>query len=249
MKRLILTTTIILIISFISCKKEETPENQKLPAEFITTYKTKVPEPSDLTFSYDKKALWTVSDETNRAYLISFEGEILDEVQLKGKDPEGITVLNDSTFAVVFERDRILAKYTLSGDEIFNKKFDEFKGELNAGFEGITLNPNNGHFYLVNEKYPRLFIELDSDLNVIKKNEITYAEDYSGIFYDETKNRLWIISDENNMIGQCDFDGNLLESFRVTVPQMEGIAVDHQSKRIFAISDITGELFVYKIVE
>ncbi len=249
MKHLLLTAALILTVSLISCKKEETPENQNLPAEFITIYKTKVPEPSDLALSYDKKALWTVSDETNKAYLISFEGEILKTIQLEGKDPEGITVIDDTTLAVVFERERIFTKVTTSGKELFSKKFEELKGELNAGLEGVTYNPSNNHFFMVNEKFPRLLIELDQDLNIIKQTELTYAEDYSGVFYDETKEQLWIISDENNMIAQTDFSGAVKESFRVKVPQMEGIAIDHQIKRIYAISDITGELFVYKIIE
>lgn len=232
-----------------ACKEAPKPENQKIPAEFLTSYKTDVPEPSDLCLSYDGKALWTVSDEENSAYLISFKGKILQTVKLNGVDPEGITVVDDTTFAVVFERERIFAKYLTSGKEIFRKKFDEFKGELNTGFEGLTINTKNGHYFIVNEKNPRLLIELDADLNVIVKTELTDTDDYSGVFYDDTLDQLWIISDENNAIMQCDFDGSIKESFRVTVPQMEGIAVDHKTKRIYAISDITGELFVYKILE
>ncbi len=237
----------VLIVSFTYCKENNRPKNQKHPAEFLNSYKTKVPEPSDLALSYDRKAVWTVSDETNKAYLISFEGKILKTIKLKSEDPEGITVIDDTTLAVVFERKRTLVKITTKGKELERKTFKELKGDLNSGLEGVTYNPNNKHFFMVNEKSPRLFIELDPDLNIIQKKEITYAKDYSGIFYDKEKDRLWIISDESSMIGQCDFEGNLIESFRVKVPQMEGIAVDHIAKRIYAISDLTGELFVYGI--
>lgn len=249
MKHLIVYISLLFIFSLSACKEDKQTIDEKLPAEFIASYKTNVPEPSDLCLSYDGTALWTVSDEENSAYLISFDGKILQTIKLNGIDPEGITVIDDTTFAVVFERERIFAKYLTNGTEIFRKKFDEFTGELNSGFEGLTLNTKNGHYFIINEKSPRLLIELDADLNVINKTELTDAEDYSGVFYDETKDQLWIISDESNAVMQCNFDGSIKESFRVTVPQMEGIAVDHKSKRIYAISDITGELFVYNILE
>jgi uncharacterized protein YjiK len=249
MKYFILLISVLSALMFTSCQESKEVKDEKLPAELIASYKTKVPEPSDLCLSFDKKALWTVSDEENSAYLISFDGNILQTIKLKGEDPEGITVINDSTFAVVFDRERIFAKYSLNGDELFRKKFEEFKGDLNAGFEGLTLNTKNGHYFIVNEKLPRLLIELDADLNVVVKTELTDTEDYSGVFYDDVKDQLWLISDENNAIMQCNFDGSIKESFRVTVPQMEGIAVDHKSKRIYTISDITGELFVYQILD
>lgn len=249
MKNFIFLFLVLPIIFLNSCTDTEKSQEKKTTAEFIVSYKTDVPEPSDLTLSYDKKALWTVSDENSTAYLISFDGKILETIKLKGNDLEGITVIDDTTIAVVFERKRTFAKYSTKGKELFRKTFDEFKGELNAGFEGLTFNTTNGHFFIVNEKSPGLLIELDAELNVIKKTELTYAEDYSGVFYDEAEDQLWIISDENKMIAQCNFDGSVKESFKVTVPQMEGIAVDNNTKRIYAISDITGELFVYKILE
>lgn len=243
-----ITYIILVLISFslFSCKNEQTDGD---PVELINTFKTKVPEPSDLALSYDGKALWTVSDEENTAYLISFEGKILDEIKVDGDDLEGITVIDDTTIAVALERDRVVVKLTTSGKELSRKKFEELTGELNAGIEGLTYNTNNGHFFMVNEKTPRLFIETDADLNIIKKEDWTYTEDISGIFYDNKEDCLWIISDENNSVMKCDLNGKMFDSFRVTIPQMEGIAVDHKSKKIYAVSDITGELFVYKILK
>ena len=248
MKKYIVLVSVLIIVSFVACNNSNKSQDKKSPVELITSNKSEVIEPSDLCFSYDKNALWTVSDETNSAYLISFEGKILKTIKLEGKDPEGITVIDDTTFAVVFERQRIFAKYSTSGKELLRKTFEEFTGELNAGFEGLTYNPTNGHFFIVNEKDPRLFIELDGDLNIIKKKELTFASDYSGVFYDSINDCLWLISDESKLIAKCDFDGNVLDSFNVSVPQMEGIAVDFNTKRIYAISDITWELFVYKIL-
>lgn len=238
-----------LALSFILLSCEDTHEQKGTPVELMSTFKTKVPEPSDLCLSYDGKTLWTVSDEDGSAYLISFEGKILKKIKVNGNDLEGITVIDDTTIAVALERDRIVVKLTISGKELSRKKFDELKGELNAGIEGLTYNPSNRHFFMVNEKDPCLFIETDADLNIIKKENWSYTDDLSGIFYDKINNCLWIISDENNAVNKCNLNGEMFDSFRVTVPQMEGITIDHKNKRMYAVSDITGELFVYKILE
>jgi len=236
----------VLAFSLFSCKDSK---EQKESIKLINTIKTKVPEPSDLCLSYDEKALWTVSDEENEIYLLSFEGKILETIKVDGNDLEGVTAIDDTTLAVILERDRIVVKLTTSGKELSRKKYSELKGKLNAGLEGITYNPINGHFFMVNEKTPCLFIETDTDLNIIKKEEWDYTDDISGIFYDKKMDCLWIISDENNSIMKCDLNGKMFDSIRVTVPQMEGIAVDHTNNRVYAISDITGELFVYKLSE
>lgn len=249
MKTLLKFLIVILTITTISCRETKDSTDQKLPAEFIIKHKTKVSQPSGLALSYDKKALWTVSDSKNKAYLLSFDGEILESLQLDGVDPEGITIIDDTTIGVVFERERILALYNTSGSELKRKMFDEFKGKINSGFEGVTYDPVKGHFFIVNEKRPSLLIEINSEFEVIAETELTDAIDYSGIFYDQNKEQLWLISDEDKMIAQYDLNGKLIESFRVTAPQIEGIAVDHDRKRIYVISDITGELFIYKIIE
>lgn len=247
MKLLSLLFPVILLLIFTSCKDSQETKNQTKSLELISSFKTDVPEPSGLTLSYDKKALWTVSDETNRAYLISFEGTIIDSLQLQGIDPEGITVINDTTITVIFERERSIAFYNTSGKEINKKIFPEFTGDLNMGFEGIAYNPVNGHYFIVNEMNPQLLIEIDSDLNIVKHTELNFANDFSGLYFGDDFNYLWVISHESKLVAKCDLNGNLIESYNVDIPQLEGIAIDYDTNLIYLICDISEELFVYKL--
>lgn len=249
MKYFSLFTALACCFIFFSCNQTGSQDNKFFQLEFVDSIKTEVVEPSGLALSYDKKALWTVSDELNEAYLISFEGKILQSIPIDGIDPEGITIIDDTTLAVVLERDRTLIKLSTSGKELFRKTFNEFTGGLNEGFEGITYNPKNNHFFIVTEMNPRLLIELDADLNVVMTSEIKFAEDLSGLFYDESLDCLWIISHESKLIARCDLNGNLIESFKVNIPQLEGIAVDSESSKVYTICDVSGKLFIYTIIK
>ncbi len=61
------------------------------------------------------------------------------------------------------------------------------KGKPNKGLEGITYNPQNNSFFVVNEKKPGLLLEIDSKGKTINKNELKFASDYSGLFFNQIR--------------------------------------------------------------
>lgn len=240
MKNIILLF-LLLIQPLISCKDFT---NKKLKVIYET--KIDIPEPSGLALSFDKKNLWTVSDENSLVYLMSLDGKIKKRFNVNAEDLEGISTINDATIAVISEKSREIIFLDTEGIELFRRKvFDSHK--INNGPEGISYNENNNHFFIVNEKNPVLLIEYDREFQEIKRTKINFVKDLSGSDYEENTNKLWIISDESKLILKCNVDGSINKKYKVNIDQIEGIAVDEDAKKIFLVSDKEEKLYILEI--
>jgi uncharacterized protein YjiK len=242
--RLIIALLLVLT-GFAGCIKE----NEEKTGDIITLldrYDIPVLEPSGLTLTSDQKGFWTVSDEDSYLYKLDSYGKITKRIKVNGFDLEGVTVIDDSTIAVVLERTREVVILDTAGTELKRVKIN-LKGELNSGLEGITYNKSRNHFYIVNEKDPPLIIELDGNLNEVRRDTIKFAADVSGIFYDENDCLLWILSDEDQMMVKTDMELNLITKFKLSILQPEGITVNSEGDRMYIISDREEKLSVYKI--
>ncbi len=173
-------------------------------------------------------------------------GKIIKRIKVNGFDLEGVTVIDEATLAIVLERTREVVVLDTSGTELQRVKIN-LEGELNSGLEGITYNESTKHFYIVTEKDPALIIELDGDLNEVRRDTIKFAADVSGIFYAENDNILWILSDEDQMVIKTDMELNIITKFKISVIQPEGITINKNGDRLYIISDIEEKLSVYKI--
>ena len=240
-----LITAVFLITA---CSERPTVKKNDI-VEYIGHYPTDISGPSGLALSYDKSFLWTVSDTDKRLYKISFEGKTLDKIKVDAEDMEGVTVIDSTTLAVVLEKERAVLLISNDGKEITKKKYKDIKGNGNAGLEGITYNSSTGGFYLLKEKKPTLLITTDNDLNIIDTKELKIADDLSGICYEPLHNNLWIVSHEDKMIANCDLKGSIIDSFRVNIPQIEGISVDYETGKMYVICDETADLFVYDLLD
>jgi uncharacterized protein YjiK len=233
------------LFSFSLCKevkREKSPE--------VLTYNLSepipIPEPSGLDLSFDENGFWVVSDQNSKVYLIDSWGKEIKSFEVKGEDLEGITVVNDSLLAIVLERTREVVILDTSGNEM-NRATLNLEGELNSGLEGITYNPEKKIFYVLNEKNPRLLITLDENLIELKRDTIKFAKDFSGIFFDDKDNTLWILSDENQEIYKTDLAGKVIREFKIKVKQPEGIALNKDRTKLFLVSDVTGNLYVFDL--
>ena len=231
-----------LILGF--CKENKQPHQDHLT--FLYEKAISVPEPSGLDLTFNKAGFWTVSDETSTVYRLDGDGNVVQRIEVSGFDLEGITVVDETKLVVILERSREVVMIDTNGSEIKRKKLP-LEGEENSGIEGISYNSENGHYYLVNEKNPLLFIELDANFDIIKTDTLTFSKDVSGIYYDQDDNKFWILSDEDQQIIQRDFDGNILKIFHLNIIQPEGITVDKRSHRLYIISDAKETLYVFKI--
>lgn len=233
-------------VTLFNCGGKEEEEKKKEKFILETQYRLPIPEPSGLCLSYDNETLWTVSDQNSTVYRLSLEGEILNSFTVAGIDLEGITVVNENMLAVVLERDREIVLLDTEGNELKRVRLD-LVGEDNSGLEGITYNSNLGHYYILNEKHPRLLMELDGDLKLLRKTELDFSKDVSGIFYDKHENVIWILSDESIKLVKCDLMGKVLEEYSIVLPQIEGITISEDRKKLYIVSDNTENLYIYNI--
>ena len=241
--KIILFFTVISTFLLIYCNQKSQPTKAKLA--YIGAYAISVPEPSGLDLTYEEDGFWTVSDETSTIYKLDADGNVVKTLNIKGIDFEGITVIDDTTLAIVLERAREVVVLSTSGTEINRVKLP-FKGEANSGLEGITYNPINGHFYVLNEKKPLLLIELNEKFEVLNVDTLKFAKDVSGIYLDVENNFLWMLSDVNQLIIKTDLRGNMIEKINISIIQPEGITIDKRGKRLYVVSDNRETLYVFE---
>jgi uncharacterized protein YjiK len=200
--------------------------------------KINVKEPSALSFNINKTGFLTVGDSDSTIHELDFNGKTVKTIKTKASDLEGIVAhpdLNGYCFAE--ERIKKISCFDQNGTLIKSKSIP-FATAFNLGFEGITYNSRNKHFYVVNEKKPTAVIELDSELNLIKSTTITNAIDLSDIFYDEKDDQFYILSHESKKIIVTDVNFNQIKSYGIpTIVQAEGLVVDKENNKIYVVSD------------
>lgn len=131
----------------------------------------KVLEPTGLTNPFDGKYFWCVGDNDIKVFKLDLNGNIKSSFPVNGLDLEGITVIDSTKLAVIFERTREVVVVDISGKEINRKKIN-LKGRLNEGLEGICYDPKTKDFYFLNEKRPGLLIKTDSTFKEIFRKEL-----------------------------------------------------------------------------
>jgi len=242
MRKIYLFFTALFLITIISCKEKEQPI--KKPLTYVGAYAISVPEPSGLEMTKDNKGFWTVSDETSTIYRLNNEGNVVQTIKVNGDDLEAITLIDDTILVILQERSREMVFLNTLGTELKRIKLD-LKGELNSGPEGIAFNPQNRHYYILNEKKPLLFVELDEELNIIKKDTLKFCKDVSGLHFDEANQLLWMLSDESQLVIKTDLNGNLLEKIEISVAQPEGVTLSKDGRKLFVVSDNKETLYVF----
>ncbi len=243
-KIIYLSVFLFVVLMAISCNNKE--EEKLKTLTFSIAEEIPVPEPSGIDLTFNEEGFWIVSDENSKVYLIDSWGKEIKNFKVNGEDLEGITVINDSTLAVVLERSREVVILDTSGKELKRTPLD-LEGELNSGLEGITYDPKVKRFYIVNEKKPRLLITLDENLVELKRDTINFSKDVSGIFFDDNDNTLWILSDESQRIYKTDLSGNPIEEFKIKITQPEGITFNKARTKLYIVSDKTENLYVFDL--
>lgn len=218
----------------------------------IATYSLAISDPSGLALDPDGVHLWTVSDRPGVGiFKITLKGEIVKNLRFNSQDLEGIAVDPvDGTLWVVEERKREVVNVSREG-AVLSSTFLEIPGNNpNDGLEGITIRPQNRHFYVLNEKNPRLLIHLNSQLAIQNITPIDFSGEFfmgdiAGIDYNSRENTLWILSDQSAKIVVTDLDGNPLKFYDTGVTKGEGIAVDAVKRLVYIVSDSESELYVF----
>ena len=238
---------ILLSILPSSCKKEEEPKPD-IKLEIISQFSLSIPEPSGLSFFRNKNEFLTVSDETNKIYAISDEGKILGDFSFSGDDLEGITydpILKN--IFIVEEENHFIFRLDTNGVELNRFPVDLYYEEINHGPEGISFNPETNHLFIVTEKKPGKLLEMNLTGEIINNYNLSFADDYSALFFDAIDQKLWILSDESKTLTRCDLTGKALNKYNTGIIKGEGLVVDQENKKVYIVSDHDSKLYVLSI--
>ncbi len=228
----------------------------------LTSRSLDISDPSGLDVDHSGNYFWTISDDPGGSiYKIDLEGNIADELDVGGHDMEAITQHpEDLTLYVAEERLRQIVQYDTLGNELNRFDVDVEVQQENDGLEGITVNPETNHIYVVNEQNPRVLIELDlsrpeREQQVMYKpmdfraGEEAKGLDLSGLFFDDKDGVLWGVSDEARAVFALDPGGRPLAAYHAGRVDLEGIAIIRETNRMYLVSDERQELFIFAYPE
>lgn len=214
-----------------------------------------IEDPSGLSLHSEPGLLWTVSDEEGgRIKLITEGGQTVSTLPYEGEDMEGITLdVARNALWIVEERRREMLRLSLQGEVLDVVSLDIGQEDPNNGLEGITVNPLNGHLYVVNQRNPRVLFELDAQQELIEIHDIDFEApftmgDLSGLFYDKTQNELWLLSAASQKIVITDMDFQPLRRHALDIEEPEGIAVDMARNLVFIVCDEENLLYTYDVI-
>ena len=244
-------------------------------------------EPSGLTLNGDGTALYTVSDDTKAIFKLDLKGRlnISDSFFIDIDDLEGIAISSDgkrlysvqeatnSIISIDIGSRKVLRLKPLAAMQNYNSIAKYFADTPdNKGLEGITVNSDTNHLFVVKESQPGLLIQISADHNQIldsrlltKRNGFSHPEleteklDFSGLSYDKNHHSIWITSDKGKCLFHYDWSNDIVlqrldlnldtNSKSKSIRKSEGVAYDPTKNRLYVISERDGRLYVYKIHE
>jgi uncharacterized protein YjiK len=248
--KLFYTVLLFLILTGqINCKNNSSVnggQDKKKHKTEESVFPVKIPEPSGLAFSMNKDALYTVSDKTGNIYKIDFRSEILEKLKFNGHDLEGIDVDRHTGDIWVAEEEKELVLHLDRNGELIEKLDNiSVKTKGNTGFEGLAICRDT--LYILVEKDPGVLIVYSLLTKEWKKHHLDFADDYSGIDYDETDNTLWIVSHESRTLNHCTTRGKLIDKQKLDIRQAEGVVVDRKQGFAWIIDDPAQRLYKVKL--
>ncbi|MCB2263494.1 MAG: SdiA-regulated domain-containing protein [Candidatus Thiosymbion ectosymbiont of Robbea hypermnestra] len=242
-------------------------------------------EPSGLALSHGKNALWTISDDTKKIFKLSLDGNLKKKksFEIPDKGLEGITLDPSGEFLLTIkEDDNEIIKIRIATRRVTDRQrladmadYDTIAryfigGGTNKGLEGITWNRETDTIFVMKEGKPGLLVEVSADLQTIRNHRLLNAEngfcdpevkaedlDFSDIYYDLSRDRFWIISDQARRLFLYDWKTNrVLQSARLgygnkgeyrEIEKAEGVAIDPDTNRLYVVSDEEARLYVFDI--
>ncbi len=203
-------------------------------------------EPSGLAYNAQTGTLFTNNDgPLSNIHEISTSAELLSTLTVDGTDFEGIGFsLGFDTIFVVEEANWKVIMYNLSGDKIGEIEVDHTPGNVN-GLEGITIDPETGHIYVLAEKSNPTLIELTVDGVELNRIELDFSPDVSGITIHPIWNTLFIVSDEASSLNEVTKDGEFLRSWYIPLDQAEGVTFGEDEHTMYMVADRGGKLYKF----
>jgi len=228
---------------FVSCSKNSTTTSNQFELELVNSVNINVPEPSGLAINSSENILYVVSDHTAKVYALSLEGDLIQTFNYVGNDLEGVSTFTENKLLLAEERSKEIVEFNMITGNISKHSINYTNNDENSGIEGVTFKENDGTTFILNEKDPGKLFRLRADFTIIVEYELTFANDYSGLFYDLTLNVLWIVSDQNKSLNKCTLNGELIKKYSIPVSKAEGVAVTNEN--IYIVSDSENKLYTF----
>jgi uncharacterized protein YjiK len=202
----------------------------------------KIMEPSGVVYHEQHNSLLVVSDSHPEVYEIDFQGKLIRTIATNGTDLEGIALSRSGdTIYVAEERSRRIVSYRSTGSMI--STFSADVATLpNNGLEGVAVR-NNGNIFVLNEKSPGMLMEFNAHGSEIRRMALSFALDYSDIFYDGSGEHLWFVSDESQKVFKTDMNGVMQSQWTIPFSKGEGITIVRDTMYIVNDADATMYLF------
>lgn len=235
------------LILFIKCSRDN-PEAIAEPKTIskifpLEEYNLNISEPSGIAYNSKNNTLMVVSDGNPDIYEIAFNGAILNTISASGSDMEGITLSkNCDTIYVVEEKKKMVTTFDLSGNKINSFSVNVATAD-NQALEGISLNTFTNELFVINEKNPQMVLKFKNKQELWRRT-INYSLDIADIYYEETVNCIWLISDESRRIMKLSSIGELLNEWEIPFTKGEGITIVND--KIYVVNDANGKMYVFQ---
>ncbi len=240
--------SVLVILSFFFGCSRDNPDSIVNPPLIqkiypINEYLLDIPEPSGIAYNSNNNSFMIVSDGRTDIYEVSLVGITLSTIIASGSDMEGITLSrNCDTIYVVEEKIKLVTSFNLSGSKLASFSVDVATND-NSALEGITINKSSNQLFVINEKDPRMILGYNN-LTEIWRKAIDYTLDISDIYYEESSNSLWLISDESQKILKLSSTGYLIKEWEIPFTKGEGITIVND--KIYVVNDSDGKLYVFQ---
>lgn len=231
MKTLKSLKILFIFLIVISCSNSNETQLFKLEK----SYPLNLSEPSGLSFDSQNNLLVVVDDAVDSIiYKFDLEGNLAQTLELNfnGGNFEGVSFnpLNEGFFITDELRSKIYSVDSL-GNKISEITPEATDLNSSDGLEAITFHSSENYLVTVKEKNPSKIIQLNLDGSLIREINADYGlKDFSGLFLDETENKLYILSDQSKKIVILDFASpfNSYDDFSFAIEKSEGVCLDNE---------------------
>ena len=228
---------------------------------------------SGITYNAGSDTLFVILNGPTAIIEMDTEGLLIRRIPLIGfHDTEGITWLGNDRYAVVEERKRRLSIITIRPDtrEIIrdSRPHSVLSQENfgNKGFEGIAYFSRQDRLFVVKEREPMMFYEVENfssrdrdgsrwQLIPLEGHAMTkfWMDDLSGLHFDNSRERLLVLSDKSKSLAEVTLGGRVISFLEFSkgfagltadIPQAEGVAMDKHG-RVYVVSE-PNLLYIFK---
>lgn len=194
---------------------------------------------SGLTWDRHTNTLLAVTNRPAQLIQLDKNGNMINRLPLPNiDDPESISLGWEHRYLIAEERQRKITPITLSLTNRHYKIYPALSidvgGEKNEGLEGVAFSKSSGSLFVANEKKPAVIFKIDGfntpDLPLRIKKIYSSSDDISGLAWSDSRQRLYVLSDEAKSLIEMDstgkvFRASILSDFAHEIPQPEGVAI------------------------